>query len=119
MNTGLAVLLSWALALAGMAALALAIDRHHEQLTGARAQPRRRAALLQLLGVLLLAAAAVPCVQAWGASVGPLAWLGCLSAGALAVAWGLSWAPRGLAALALVAAPAALAAWLWCGGWAA
>lgn len=117
MNTGLAFLVSWALALAGMAALALAMDRHHEQLTGARTLPRHRAAWLQLLGGLLLAAALVPCVQTWGASVGPLAWLGCMSAGALAVTWGLSWASRGLACLAVVvavvAAPVALFAWLY------
>ncbi|WP_312587464.1 DUF3325 domain-containing protein [Comamonas terrigena] len=119
MNTGLAFLLSWALALAGMAALALAIDRHHGQLHGDRELSRRRAMLLQLAGVLLLAAAVVPCVQAWGSTVGTVAWLGCLSAGALAVAWGLSVSPRSVAWLALLAAPAALAVWLGCGGWAA
>lgn len=113
MNTGLAFLLSWALALAGMSALAVAMDRHYEQLTGARTLPRHRAAWLQLLGVLLLAAAIVPCVQTWGGSVGPLAWLGCMSAGALAVAWGLSWAPRGLACVAVVAAPVALFVWFY------
>ncbi len=113
MNTGLAFLLSWALALAGMAALALAIDRHHGQLS------RRRAVLLQVAGVLLLAAAVVPCVQAWGGTVGTVAWLGCLSAGALAVTWGLSVSPRTVAWLALLAAPVALAVWLGCGRWAA
>jgi hypothetical protein len=50
MNTGLAFLLSWALALAGMAALALAIDRHHGQLHGDGELSRRRAVLLQVAG---------------------------------------------------------------------
>ena len=42
MNELPACLLSLALAFAGMAALAFAMERHYEQLTGARALPAQR-----------------------------------------------------------------------------
>jgi hypothetical protein len=110
MTTGYAAWLALALAYAGMAALSFAMDRHHEQLTRLREVPARRRVSLRLAGSALLAAAAVPCVAAWGATVGTVAWLGFLSAGALPVALLLPYRPRGVAGLAACAAVAGLGA---------
>ncbi|RQO39710.1 DUF3325 domain-containing protein [Variovorax sp. KBW07] len=105
MTVWYASLLSLALAHAGMAALSFAIDRHHEQLTQRRDEmPARRRVLLRVAGALLLIAAVVPCVMAWGGTVGPVAWLGFLSAGALLVALLLPYRPKGAAWLAACAA---------------
>lgn len=83
-----------ALSTAGMAALAFAIDRHHEQLTGADALPATQRVVLRSLGALFLAAALLPCVLAWSASVGVVAMLGFWSLGALLVAGLMSLSPR-------------------------
>lgn len=83
-----------ALSTAGMAALACAIDRHHEQLTGAQALPVTQRVVLRSLGALFLAAAVAPCVLAWSASVGVVAMLGFWSLGALLVAGLMSLSPR-------------------------
>lgn len=106
MTTWFASLLGLALAYAGMAGLGFAMDRHHEQLTQLRETPARRRVLLRIGGAALLVVAAVPCVIAWGATVGPVAWLGFLSAGALPVALMLPYRPRGAAWLAGAAAVA-------------
>lgn len=108
MTTAHASLVALALAFAGMASLSFAMDRHHEQLTNQRDVPVRARWLLRVAGVALLAAAIAPCVAAWGASVGIVAWLGFLSAGALLVALLLAYRPRGVAGLALCAAVAGL-----------
>lgn len=109
MTTAYASLLGLALAYAGMAGLSFAMDRHHEQLTRQREVPVRRRVPLRVAGAALLAAAAVPCVMAWGATVGAVAWLGFLSAGALPVALLLPYRPRGAAGLAVCAAVAGCA----------
>ncbi len=83
-----------ALSTAGMAALAFAIDRHHEQLTGADVQPATQRVVLRSLGALFLAAAVAPCVLAWSASVGVVAALGFWSLGALLVAGLMALSPR-------------------------
>lgn len=106
MTTAWASLLGLALAYAGMACLSFAMDRHHEQLTCGREVPARRRAALRVLGALLLTAAVVPCVLAWGPTVGPVAWLGFLSAGALPVALLLPYRPRAVAWAAGAAAVA-------------
>lgn len=108
MTTGHASLLALSLALAGMAGLSFAMDRHHEQLTRLHALSARRRGLLRAAGTALLAAASVPCVAAWGTTVGAVAWLGFLSAGALPVALLLSYRPRGVAWFAACAAVAGL-----------
>jgi len=110
MTTSYASLLSLALAYSGMAGLGFAMDRHHEQLTRLRETPARRRVLLRIGGLLLIGAALVPCVIAWGTTVGPVAWLGFLSAGALAVVLMLPYRPRGAAWLAGIAAIAAVSA---------
>lgn len=85
MTTLTASLLALALSFAGMLALSLAMDRHHEQLTRRRETPRLLRGCLRVLGSLLIALALLPCLLAWGGSVGTVAWLGFLSAGALCV----------------------------------
>ncbi|BEP70193.1 MULTISPECIES: DUF3325 domain-containing protein [unclassified Variovorax] len=97
MTTAWASLLGLALAYAGMSCLSFAMDRHHEQLTRGREVPARRRTGLRVIGALLLVAAVVPCVMAWGPTVGTVAWLGFLSAGALPVALLLPYRPRAVA----------------------
>ncbi|WP_312834255.1 DUF3325 domain-containing protein [Comamonas sp.] len=103
-----------ALAFSGMTALAFAMDRHHAQLTGEQEIARGRSRLLRLLGSLLLAAAVLPSVGGWGATVGVVAWLGWISAGALVAVLWIAAAPRWAARAAAALAPLALLGlWWW------
>lgn len=102
------ILCALGLSYAGMASLSLAMDRHHGQVFGRDAAVHVRRAL-QLAGSALLALAIWPCVAGWSASVGVVAWLGFLSAGALGVALLLPYAPKLLFRSSLLAAVAALA----------
>ena len=111
MSEWLAGLLSLALAFAGMAALAFAMERHYEQLTGTRGTPPARR--LRCVSAVLLLAAALPCVWAWGATVGSVAWLGLVSAGAVGCVAGISAAPRWAARAACALGPGALLALAW------
>jgi hypothetical protein len=95
-------LLGTALCHAGMLAVAVAMHRHYEQLTGRRTAPATQRWLLCAIGACLLVAALVLCVLDWGGTVGTLLWFGFLSAGALWVALGLAYAPRWSAWLALL-----------------
>lgn len=104
MNTTTASLLALALAFAGMAALGFAMDRHHEQLTRRRETPALQRRLLRGLGSLWIVLALAPCLIAWGGSVGTVAWLGFLSAGALGVALSLPYLPRAAATAAALSA---------------
>lgn len=114
MNVLQASWLAFALSFAGMAALAFAMDRHHEQLTAAMEISAARARLLRAVGAGLLAAAVMPCVQTWGWSVGVVAWLGWLSVGALLVVALISIAARWAAVAAcILAAAAAIMAAVW------
>ena len=108
MNALQASMLAFALAFAGMVTLAFAMERHHEQLTGAMEISRARSRLLRCAGLLLLAVAAMPCLQAWGFSVGFVAWLGWLSIGALLVVGLISAVARGAAAAGCILAVLAL-----------
>ncbi|MNR43656.1 hypothetical protein D3C85_1622980 [compost metagenome] len=65
--------------------------------------------VLRGAGVLLLALALLPCVGLWGNTVGVVAWLGWLSAGALLWVGMLSWAPRPAARAAAFAVAISLA----------
>jgi hypothetical protein len=96
MNYVTIVLTALALTYAGMAALALAIDRHHRQAFGADAAPRTRD-LLRIAGAVLLVLAAPPCVHLWGAGGGTVAWVGMLTIGALLSAGVLPYWARKLA----------------------
>ncbi|MDC8758710.1 DUF3325 domain-containing protein [Janthinobacterium fluminis] len=101
-----------ALSYAGMAGLCLAMDRHHGQVWGRDAAPPRRRGL-RAGGALLLALSLWACVTAWSGSVGFVAWLGVLAAGALLVVGQLPYAPRLLPRSAALAGAAALAALAW------
>lgn len=69
------------LATVGFVCLALAMERHHRDVTGhAPAAPRRR--LLRLLGAAALAASLAPSIAAWGVAQGFVGWCGVLAAGA-------------------------------------
>ncbi len=112
MNALQASVLAFALAFADMVVLAFAMERHYEQLTGAMEISRARSRLLRCAGALLLAVAVMPCLCAWGFSVGFVAWLGWLSIGALLAVALISAAARWAAAAGCIVAAAALA-WVW------
>lgn len=109
MNLTIAITSALALAYSGMAGLCLAMDRHHAQAWGGAAMPAARRGL-RGVGWALLALALLPCLATWGASVGIVAWLGSLSAGALLLVGLLPYAPRATPALGALAALLALAA---------
>lgn len=92
----LAGALVFALTLAGFAALALAIDRHHQQVCGRAALRRRRRAALRAAGVLGLGLALAGSVALAGAATGIVLWTGLLSAAALALILVLSYRPQWL-----------------------
>ncbi|MYM71945.1 DUF3325 family protein [Duganella sp. FT134W] len=102
MSYALVVLTALALCFAGMVALSLAIDRHHKQVYGADAPPRKRY-LLRVGGTLLLALAIAPCLLLWGSGAGLVAWVGMLTVGALLAAGLLPYWPARVAPLAAVA----------------
>ncbi|MYM80938.1 DUF3325 family protein [Duganella sp. FT50W] len=87
------------LCFAGMAALSLAIDRHHRQAYGDDAPVRKRH-LLRTAGTAMLALAIAPCVALWSAGAGFVAWAGMLTVGALLAAVMLPYWPRRVAPLA-------------------
>ncbi len=86
-------LLALGLSYAGMAALCLAMNRHYRQVTN-RLPGRRRQLLLRSLGWMTLALALILCIDAWGVSIGTVAWFGMLTLGTLPLVVGLPWAAR-------------------------
>lgn len=94
MSAWQASLVSLGLAWGGMLALALAMDRHYEQLTGLREVPGARRRWLRWMGALQLVAVGTVCQQAWGGSVGMVACLGFWSVGAVVAVALLSAWPR-------------------------
>lgn len=70
--------------LLGLAALALAMDRHHETLAR-RWRGRRARRVLRVVGVVSLAASLACALVDGGGSQGLLLWLGVLTLSALAV----------------------------------
>ncbi|KQV90054.1 hypothetical protein ASD15_25605 [Massilia sp. Root351] len=103
MMAALQTLGALALCYAGMAALALAMDRHHQQWRGRDATPLARSSL-RVAGALLLAAALLSCSDLWGVGAGVVGWTGFLTAGALILAFLLPYGARLGAALAPVSA---------------
>lgn len=112
MTAALQPLGALALCYAGMAALALAMDRHHQQWRGKDASPAARH-VLRAAGALLLAAALWPCVVLWGVGAGLVGWAGFLTAGALMLAFLLPYGAR----LAAVLVPAGAVFGLWASMW--
>ena len=109
-----APLAALALAHAGMAGLALAMDRHYEQATGHAEVPRAQRLALRVAASLLLMLSLAACTGAWGATVGFVAWWGFLTACGLMAGLLLTYGPR----LAVRAAALALVAGL-CAAWVA
>lgn len=108
MNDVFAIVMALLLTYSGMACLSLAMPRHYDQVWG-RAPSAGHTRVLRGAGVLLLALALLPCVGLWGNTVGVVAWLGWLSAGALMWVGMLSWAPRPAAGTAALAVAISLA----------
>lgn len=87
------ILATLALLLAGLAALALSMHKHHRDLLGTA--PRRgRVLLLRGAGWALLGLSAAACIAGQGVSVGIVFWFGTLTVAALAVAAALTWRTR-------------------------
>ena len=88
------------LALAGFATLALSMWKHHRDLFG-KPPSRRRALALRSMGWALLGLSFAACVLQSGWAVGPVLWLGVLTAAALTITltltYGWIWA-RAIAA---------------------
>ncbi|MGE0254800.1 MAG: DUF3325 family protein [Alphaproteobacteria bacterium] len=100
--------LSFTLAYAGLAALALAMERHQRQVWRRPLAVHWRR-LLRPLGWLAIAVAFAAAVAAEGWSLGPVAFTGLLALAGLALVFLLAFAPRLAAAFAIVA-PAGAAA---------
>ncbi len=112
MMVGTASAVALALSYAGMAGLSLAMDRHHEQVTGQGEVPLPRRRALRASASVLLALALLACTGAWGTTVGFVAWCGFLTAGGLPVAWLMAYRPRQAAASAGAALVLGLVGWL-------
>ncbi len=85
--------LAFGLSLSGFAALALAMHRHYRQVRH-RALGRGTQILLRSLGALLLAASFAASIAKAGWAIGPVLWLGWLTAAALIVALLLTYWPK-------------------------
>jgi len=105
------------LCFAAWSAIALGLDRHHEDATD-REGAARRLQQLRLAGWLLLLLslwlAAHP-ADGVPASLGVTAWTVALSVAAVAVTAAVTWQPRRTPLLAGMALVAGLGAWAW--GW--
>jgi hypothetical protein len=98
-------ILGFALAYAGFVALALAMHRHHRRVWH-RSVPGGARMLLRMTGVVCLCLAFAACVVHVGWSVGPVLWLGLLTASGLGLAVLLCYAPRVALGGALLLLPA-------------
>ena len=104
MSAILPIVAALTLCCAGMAGLALAMDRHYEQVRGTRKVPQRWRKFSRSGGWVLLALALALCVKTWGAGIGVVTWCANLTAGAMAVIWLLPYSPRAVTRLVAVAA---------------
>jgi hypothetical protein len=103
--------LAVALAYSGLTGVCLAMNRHHRQVWH-RPASSRRALLLRLAGLLLLAGSVVACMSAEGTARGIVAWFGIVSVTAVGLVALLPVSPRAAWILAWVAPwPALLLAW--------
>ena len=105
------------LCFAAWSAIALGMDRHHEDATD-REGAARRLQQLRLAGWLLLLLSLWLAAHPAGgvpASLGVTAWTVALSVAAVAVTAAVTWQPRRTPLLAGMALVAGLGAWAW--GW--
>lgn len=102
-------------AMSGWLALSLAMARHWQNLHGHGTAPTpQQRRTLQAAGAAGLLVANLACLFVWDGAQGWIAWLGMLTAMALAAAWALCYAPRRANLLAVACALLAGAA-LACG----
>jgi Protein of unknown function (DUF3325) len=99
MSTALLLWAALLAATAGLGWLALAMDVHWQQVSGLPHVPPRTQGLLRVLGVAALSASLALCLAADHPTMAALVWVMLLAAGALGVAFTLSWRPRWLALL--------------------
>lgn len=100
MVSGVSIMTGLLLCHAALTGLCLAMDRHHTQVLGCK-PGTRLARALRAAGWGLLGLALWYCGRSWGWAIGPVAWFGLLSAGALILVFSLPYAPRAQARLAL------------------
>jgi len=117
LHTGCLAVAALAAAIAGFAALSLAMDRHWEQLHGRWSEPAIPARQwLRAGGTLGLLVSLGACIGLHGAGQGWVTWAGMLTLAALTLALTLSYAARGVARLgwgmAIVTIAASAAAWV-------
>lgn len=91
--TTAAAIAAFALCYAGLSALSLAMNRHHQQVLK-QAPSQRRTHGLRSTGWALLVLSLVGCMMGWGASVGAVVWFGVVSAAAPVVVLLLPYAPE-------------------------
>ena len=103
--------LALSLAYAGFAGICLAMQRHRRQVWGRDAGTTTQTGC-RMAGWLFLALSLVPCFVAWGWAPGLLAWFGVLTTAGVLLTFLLPYAPRGAAALGVVAPIVAVAALL-------
>jgi Protein of unknown function (DUF3325) len=101
------MLLVGLLVYAGLAALCLAMDRHHRQIWQRTPGSRTRMAL-RVLGVCLLVGSLLASVHAAGGPLGVVAWFGILTLAGVLLVLLLPYAPRMAGVLAVIAPLAAL-----------
>ena len=99
MRDGLMLLAALVACVVGMGWFALSLEAHWQQVRGAASPPAALVCSLRWLGAAALAGALVLCLLVDAASIAVLVWLMALAAGALAVAFTLSWRARALAVL--------------------
>lgn len=114
MIAGLLVCVGFAAALGGLSALALAMDRHHEDAYGRGSLPGRRRPWLQSAGALQLVLSVVGCVLAKGGPMGVVLWFGVLTASALTTVAIATWKPRFTGRCGAAAALLAVLLMAWC-----
>ncbi|WP_298924483.1 DUF3325 family protein [uncultured Ramlibacter sp.] len=88
------VLFAWLAAACGFAALALAMDRHHEDAFGRGRTPGAARRWLRAGGSAGLLVSLLASLAVQGPTQGWVLWLGVLTAAALAVVLALSYGPR-------------------------
>ncbi|MEZ1315963.1 DUF3325 domain-containing protein [Pseudomonas fluorescens] len=104
------MLLALLLCYAGFTALCLSMDRHHVELLGGKASPRRRQGL-KLGGGLLLTLSVWPAVASTGWGLGLVQWCAMLMLSAMLLVLLIPYRPRlalVLAGLSLLASPVAV-----------
>ncbi|WPB55309.1 DUF3325 domain-containing protein [Xylophilus sp. GOD-11R] len=94
MNSLLGSIGTLAAALGGFCALGLAMDRHYEDSFGRGREPGRWRPWLQVAGSLGLLLSLLGCWSLRGPAQGTVLWCGVLTAGGVATALMLTYAPR-------------------------